>query len=97
LIRIQIGQKIVPKKGKKEEISYLQSSLLGWRLLLEPECHLWGLNCLYHKRTWSGFGATARVWVRIRQNVWIRIQWIRIQNGEMNKNKKNETEKTIQS
>ncbi len=38
-IRIPIlaGRNCPPEKGKNEEISYLKSSLLGWRLLLEPE------------------------------------------------------------
>jgi hypothetical protein len=60
-IRIHMGQririrnpdpdpgrpKLFPKNGKNHEFLCLKSSLLGWRLLLEPECPLLGFKKTY--------------------------------------------------
>jgi hypothetical protein len=44
-IRIQAKPKLsITKKGKNEEFSCLKMPLLGWRLLLEPECPLKGVK-----------------------------------------------------
>ncbi len=92
-IRIQMGpdpggSKLSRKKGKIK-ISSLKSSLLGWILLLEPECPLSGF-----KKTYGGFWKkifchknlgldqdpdSATAWIRSRN------QWIRIRNTVQNK------------
>jgi hypothetical protein len=35
---------VSPKKGENEENPFLKSSLLGWRLFLEPECPVYGIR-----------------------------------------------------